>query len=119
MEMVSCRAESLTESPPAPLPNLFTRCHTDKFLAKLLQPDWEMCGMGTDMEVLCGLQILRVDGGASANNLMLQMQADLLQVQVMRPAYMETTAIGAAFAAGKHPRTPVYVTATYIIRGSV
>jgi len=41
-----------------------------------------------------------VDGGASANSLMLQLQADLLQVPVLRPEYMETTAIGAAFAAG-------------------
>ena len=44
-----------------------------------------------------------MDGGASANSLMLQLQADLLQVPVLRPAYMETTAIGAAFAAGASP----------------
>ena len=44
--------------------------------------------------------MLRVDGGASANSLMMQIQADLLQVPVLRPDYMETTAIGAAFAAG-------------------
>ena len=46
------------------------------------------------------LQVLRVDGGASANDLLMQLQADLLQVPVRRPAHMETTAIGAAFAAG-------------------
>jgi glycerol kinase len=43
---------------------------------------------------------LRVDGGASVNNLLLQMQADVLGVPVVRPKNVETTALGAAFAAG-------------------
>lgn len=43
---------------------------------------------------------LRVDGGASANNLLLQMQADLLGLPVLRPACIETTALGAARLAG-------------------
>jgi glycerol kinase len=43
---------------------------------------------------------LRVDGGASANNLLLQFQADLLQVPVVRPKVAETTAFGAAALAG-------------------
>ena len=43
---------------------------------------------------------LRVDGGASANNLLLQFQADLLQVPVVRPKVAETTALGAAYLAG-------------------
>ena len=43
---------------------------------------------------------LRVDGGAAANNLLLQMQADLLQRPVIRPAVTETTALGAAYFAG-------------------
>jgi glycerol kinase len=43
---------------------------------------------------------LRVDGGASANNLLLQIQADLLQVPVVRPKVIETTALGAAYLAG-------------------
>lgn len=43
---------------------------------------------------------LRVDGGASADNLLLQIQADLLQVPVERPAMVETTAFGAAALAG-------------------
>jgi glycerol kinase len=43
---------------------------------------------------------LRVDGGASANNLLLQFQADLLQVPVVRPRVTETTALGAAYLAG-------------------
>ena len=43
---------------------------------------------------------LRVDGGASMNDLMMQFQADLLGVPVDRPAHVETTAIGAAYLAG-------------------
>jgi glycerol kinase len=43
---------------------------------------------------------LRVDGGASANDLLMQMQADQLQVPVQRPRVQETTALGAAYLAG-------------------
>ena len=43
---------------------------------------------------------LRVDGGASVNDLLMQLQADQLQVQVERPVIAETTALGAAFLAG-------------------
>lgn len=43
---------------------------------------------------------LRVDGGAAANNLLLQFQADLLGVRVVRPRVLETTALGAAYLAG-------------------
>jgi len=43
---------------------------------------------------------LRVDGGASANNLLMQIQADLLGVPVIRPKVVETTALGAAYLAG-------------------
>jgi glycerol kinase len=43
---------------------------------------------------------LRVDGGACANNLLMQFQADLLQAPVARPAVIETTALGAAHLAG-------------------
>ncbi|MCL4109060.1 UNVERIFIED_CONTAM: hypothetical protein GTU68_032183 [Idotea baltica] len=46
------------------------------------------------------LQTLKVDGGASANNLMMQFQADLLNVSVQRPVVQETTALGAAYLAG-------------------
>ncbi len=45
-------------------------------------------------------QELRVDGGAAANNLLMQLQADLLGVPVVRPAVTETTALGAAYLAG-------------------
>lgn len=47
----------------------------------------------------CALDRLRVDGGASANDLLMQMQADLLGVPVERPAVLETTALGAALLA--------------------
>ena len=47
-----------------------------------------------------GLEVLRVDGGAAANDLLLQLQADLLGVPVERPVVGETTALGAAYLAG-------------------
>jgi glycerol kinase len=43
---------------------------------------------------------LRVDGGAAANNLLMQFQADLLGVPVARPRELETTALGAGYLAG-------------------
>lgn len=46
------------------------------------------------------LQELRVDGGASANDALMQFQADILGVPVVRPSMTETTALGAAFLAG-------------------
>jgi glycerol kinase len=46
------------------------------------------------------LHELRVDGGAAANNLLMQFQADLLGVPVVRPKVVETTALGAAYLAG-------------------
>ena len=46
------------------------------------------------------LRELRVDGGASANNLLMQFQSDLLNVPVIRPANTETTALGAAYLSG-------------------
>ncbi|MCK4514473.1 MAG: glycerol kinase, partial [Spirochaetaceae bacterium] len=49
---------------------------------------------------LAGLQTLRVDGGASANNFLMQFQSDILGVPVERPRVAETTALGAAYLAG-------------------
>ncbi len=46
------------------------------------------------------LRELRVDGGAAANNLLMQFQADLLGIPVLRPGVLETTALGAAYLAG-------------------
>lgn len=47
-----------------------------------------------------GAEPLRVDGGAAANNLLMQLQADQLQAPVERPVVAETTALGAGFLAG-------------------
>jgi glycerol kinase len=46
------------------------------------------------------LRELRVDGGATVNNALMQFQADLLRVSVVRPRTIETTALGAAYLAG-------------------
>jgi glycerol kinase len=46
------------------------------------------------------LRELRVDGGASANNFLMQFQADILGCRIVRPADVETTALGAAYLAG-------------------
>ncbi|MSP62156.1 MAG: glycerol kinase [Myxococcales bacterium] len=46
------------------------------------------------------LATLKVDGGASANDLLMQFQADILGVEIVRPALLETTALGAALLAG-------------------
>ncbi|MFA6469339.1 MAG: glycerol kinase GlpK [Bacteroidota bacterium] len=54
------------------------------------------------MEADSGINIaeLRVDGGATANNLLMQFQSDILGVNVVRPTITETTALGAAYLAG-------------------
>ena len=46
------------------------------------------------------LKIMKVDGGATVNNTLMQLQADILGVPVVRPQVTETTALGAAYAAG-------------------
>lgn len=46
------------------------------------------------------LQALKVDGGATANNFLMQLQADIVGVEVIRPKVAETTSLGAAYAAG-------------------
>lgn len=54
------------------------------------------------MQADSGIEIkeLRVDGGATANNLLMQFQSDMLQVPVIRPKVLETTSLGAAYLAG-------------------
>jgi len=54
------------------------------------------------MEADSGIELasMRVDGGAAANNILMQFQADLLEVPVVRPQILETTALGAAYLAG-------------------
>jgi glycerol kinase len=46
------------------------------------------------------LDVLRVDGGVTANELCMELQADILGVPVSKPVVAETTALGAAYAAG-------------------
>ena len=53
-----------------------------------------------DLESSAALNSLKVDGGMVNNELLMQFQSDLLGVPVIRPAVIETTALGAAYAAG-------------------
>jgi glycerol kinase len=53
-----------------------------------------------DADTKCPFRELRVDGGAAVDDLLMQFQADLLGVPVIRPAVSETTALGAAYLAG-------------------
>lgn len=46
------------------------------------------------------LNKLKVDGGASQNNFLMQFQADIINTEVIRPSIMESTALGVAFLAG-------------------
>lgn len=59
-----------------------------------------LTAMNADVGVSERLTELRVDGGASANDLLMQFQADLLGIPVLRPKVIETTALGAALLAG-------------------
>ena len=54
--------------------------------------------MSADSKV--ALTSMRVDGGATANNLLMQIQSDVLGIEIIRPEVIETTALGAAYAAG-------------------
>lgn len=63
---------------------------------------YQTCDICRAMESDAGVELtrLRVDGGASANDLLMQFQSDLLGAEVLRPACIETTALGAAYLAG-------------------
>ena len=63
---------------------------------------YEVMDLVTTMETESGTRLreLRVDGGASVSDFMMQFQADLLDLNVIRPTMVETTAAGAAFMAG-------------------
>jgi glycerol kinase len=81
-----------------------TRGTTDAHIARaaLEGVAFEVADLVGAMEADAGRQIseLRVDGGAAANNLLMQFQADILGIPVVRPAVLETTALGAACMAG-------------------
>lgn len=57
-----------------------------------------LMAMETDSDIK--LRQLQVDGGASANDILMQFQSDILDVEVCRPAIIESTALGAAYLAG-------------------
>ena len=63
---------------------------------------WQTMDVLKAMESDSGIRIkeLRADGGATVNNLLMQFQSDVLQVNVVRPKVVETTALGAAYLAG-------------------
>jgi glycerol kinase len=59
-----------------------------------------LLAMAKDADGVTTLRSIKVDGGAAANNLLMQLQADLLKVPCVRPKVIETTALGAACLAG-------------------
>lgn len=78
-------------------------CKKEHFIRATLESlAYQTCSVLRAMEQDTGLHIqsLRVDGGASANNFLLQFQSDLLNADVLRPSCIETTALGAAYLAG-------------------
>lgn len=62
----------------------------------------QVCDVIDAMKADAGIEVraLKVDGGASANNFLMQFQADMIDAPVNRPACVESTAIGAAYLAG-------------------
>ena len=77
-----------------------TRAHLAR--ATLESICWQSRDVAEAMEKDSGvkLEVLKVDGGVTANELCMQIQADVLGVSVSRPVVAETTALGAAYAAG-------------------
>jgi glycerol kinase len=70
-------------------------CYQTRDVLEAMQAD-----AGSIPEANIKLTTLKVDGGASANDFLMQLQADVLGVNVVRPAVHDTTALGAAYAAG-------------------
>ncbi|MFY9931179.1 MAG: glycerol kinase GlpK [Streptosporangiaceae bacterium] len=81
-----------------------SRFHTSAHLARatLESIAYQSRDVAEAMEADSGvrLEVLKVDGGVTANSLAMQLQADILGVPVSRPVVAETTALGAAYAAG-------------------
>lgn len=77
-----------------------TRAHVVR--AALESLAFQVADVARTMEQDAGIVIdqLNVDGGASANDLLMQMQSDILNAQINRPVVIESTALGAAFLAG-------------------
>jgi glycerol kinase len=78
-----------------------TRGHVAR--AALESIAFQVADLAAAMEADCGVTLpeLRVDGGAARNDLLMQVQADILQTSILRPRNTETTALGAAFLAGR------------------
>ncbi len=81
-----------------------TRGTTDAHIARAALEGiaFQVADLVAAMEKDAGKKIteLRVDGGAAASNPLLQFQADILQIPIIRPTVLETTALGAAYMAG-------------------
>ena len=71
-------------------------CYVVPAFTGLGAPHWDQYARGTIVGITRGV----VDGGASANNLLMQMQSDISGAPVQRPTCVETTAMGAAYLAG-------------------
>lgn len=69
-------------------------CYQSLDVGQAMVADARAAGIGLD------LSVLKVDGGITANSLCMQIQADVLGIDVSRPVVAETTALGAAYAAG-------------------
>jgi len=81
-----------------------TRGSTDAHVARAAVESiaYQVCDVLKAMEADAGISIaeLRVDGGATINNALMQFQSDILNTKVIRPKITETTALGAAYLAG-------------------
>lgn len=78
-------------------------CTKDHFIRATLESiDYQAADVIRAMEedAKISLKSLKVDGGASANNFLMQFQSDILNAEVIRPELIETTALGAAYLAG-------------------
>ena len=70
-------------------------CFQTREVCDAMREDARLAGVN-----LGGMQVLKVDGGMTVNGVLMQMQADVLACEVQRPTIVETTALGAAYAAG-------------------
>lgn len=78
-------------------------CEKEHFIRATLEAiDYQVWDVLKAMETDSGIDLkaLKVDGGASANNFLMQFQADILNAAVVRPECVETTSLGAAYLAG-------------------
>jgi glycerol kinase len=84
----------------AGLTGYVTKAHLAR--AALEATAWQVCDVVDAMAAESGMKLaaLKVDGGMTASELLMQFQADVLDVPVVRPAVAETTCLGAAYAAG-------------------